>query len=38
MEKRKTFHLIAPLRCVLNLGAIIQVRYGNSWKTIIAIK
>jgi hypothetical protein len=25
IEERRTLHLIAPLRCVSNLGAIIQV-------------
>jgi hypothetical protein len=30
MEERRTIHLIAPLRCVSNLGAIIQVKYENS--------
>jgi hypothetical protein len=30
MEERRTLHLIAPLRCVSSLGAIIQVKYEKS--------
>jgi hypothetical protein len=37
-EEKRTLHLIVPWICVLNLGAIIQVKYENSWKTTITIK
>jgi hypothetical protein len=29
-EERGSLHLIVPLRCVLNLGTITQVKYENS--------